>query len=397
MSDDLLCYRSEFPILDHTTYLISNSLGAMPRAVYDTMYGYAHTWATRGVRAWEERWWMLAAEVGDQIGALMNAPPGSVATHPNVTTCQAVVASCFDFAGKRRKIVHTDMEFPSVIYFWEAQRDRGARVHMVRTDDGITVPLERLLDAIDEETLLVPISHVFFRSASINNASAIIDKAQKVGAHVLLDTFQSLGTVPVDVRRLAVDFACGGVLKWLCGGPGTAYLYVRPDLGRTLEPRFTGWFAHDNPFGFEVGSIRYTNSAYRFMNGTTPIPALEAARPGLKIAGDAGIDRIREKSQRQTARLIELADRRGWTVNTPRDPEQRGGTVSIDMPQSEHVCRELLKRDILVDWRPKAGVRMSPHFYTADEELDTAIAAAGEIVNEATIAGHERSADPAGR
>ncbi len=358
----------------------------MPRAVFDAMQRYAETWATRGVRAWEECWWMLAAEVGDEIGALMNAPPGSMAIHPNVTTCQAVVASCFNFAGKRSKIVYTDMEFPSVIYFWEAQRDRGARVHMVKTDDGITVPLERLLDAIDEETLLVPVSHVVFRSASINDAAAIVDKAHQVGAYVLLDTFQSLGTVPVDVQRLGVDFACGGVLKWLCGGPGTAYLYVRPALGRQLQPRFTGWFAHENPFGFEVGAMRYTTSAYRFMNGTTSIPALEAARPGLKIVADADIGRIREKSQRQTARLIELAERRGWTINTPRDPEKRGGTVSIDMPHSQHVCRELLRRDILVDWRPGAGVRMSPHFYTVDEELERAIAAAEETVNARPVA-----------
>lgn len=388
MSDDLLRYRSEFPILERTTYLISNSLGAMPRGVADAMQGYADTWATRGVRAWEERWWMLAAEVGDQIGALMHAPPGSVATHPNVTTCQAVVASCFDFAGRRNKVVYTDMNFPSVMYFWEAQRARGARVHMVKTDDGITVPTERLLDAIDDETLVVPISHVIFRSAYVNDAAAIIDKAHRVGARVVLDTFQSLGTVPVDVQRLNVDFACGGVLKWLCGGPGTAYLYVRPDLGRTLAPTFTGWFAHEKPFGFEVGPIRYTtSSAYRFMNGTTPIPALEAARPGLTIVAAAGIDRIREKSMRQTTRLIELADRHGWKVNTPRNPAKRGGTVSIDMPHAEQVCRELLKRDILVDWRPNAGVRMSPHFYTRDEELDTAIAAVEEILSEHPVAG----------
>ena len=386
MSDDLLRFRSEFPILDRTTYLISHSLGAMPRGVFDAMRGYADTWATRGVRAWEERWWTLAADVGDRIGALMNAPRGSVATHPNVTTCQAVVASCFDLAGRRNKIVHTDLNFPSVIYYWEAQRDRGARVHMVKTDDGITVPTEQLLDAIDDETLIVPISHVIFRSAYIIDAAAIIDKAHKVGAYVVLDTFQSLGTVPVDVQRLNVDFACGGVLKWLCGGPGTAYLYVRPDLGRTLEPTFTGWFAHDNPFGFEVDAIRYTSSAYRFMNGTTSIPALEAARPGLTIVGAAGIDRIREKSTRQTARLIELADRRGWTVNTPRDAERRGGTVSIDMPHAEQVCRELLQRDILVDWRPKAGMRMSPHFYTADDELEAALDAAEEIVNQRPVA-----------
>jgi kynureninase len=380
MADDLLRYRSEFPILERTTYLISNSLGAMPRGVYDALHGYADTWATRGVRAWEERWWMLAAEVGDEIGALMHAPRGSVSTYQNVTTCQAVVASCFDFSGRRNKVVYTDMNFPSVMYFWEAQRARGARVHMVKTDDGITVPTARLLDAIDDETLLVPISHVVFRSAFINDAAAIVEKAHRVGAHVVLDTFQSLGTVPVDVQALNVDFACGGVLKWLCGGPGVSYLYVRPDLGRTLTPTFTGWFAHENPFGFETGPVRYTDPPYRFMNGTANIPALEAARPGLKIVAEAGIDRIRQKSERQTARLIELAEARGWTVNTPRDPARRGGTVSIDMPQSQEVCRELLQRDVLVDWRPKAGVRMSPHFYTDDRELDAAIGAVEAIL-----------------
>src|SRR6202795_5403436 len=165
MADDLLRYRSEFPILERTNYMISNSLGAMPRAVYDAMKGYADTWATRGVRAWEERWWMLAAEVGDEIGALMNAPKGSVSTHQNVTTCQAVVASCLDFSGKRNKVVYTDLNFPSVMYFWEAQQARGARVHMVPNDDAVHVNTERLLAAIDEDTLLVAISHVIFRSS----------------------------------------------------------------------------------------------------------------------------------------------------------------------------------------------------------------------------------------
>ena len=386
MPDDLLQYRSEFPILKRTTYLISNSLGAMPRGVYDAMRNYADTWATRGVRAWEERWWMLAAEVGDEIGALMNASKGTVSTHQNVTTCQAVIASCFDFSGKRNKVVYSDMNFPSVMYFWEAQRAYGARVHMVKTDDGITVPLERLLDAIDEHTLLVPISHVIFRSAYINDAKAIIEKAHRVGAHVVLDTFQSLGTAPVDVRALNVDFACGGVLKWLCGGPGVAYLYVRPDLGKKLEPKFTGWTAHHDPFAFEIGPIRYTDPPYRFMNGTPHIPSLEAARPGLKIIAEVGIQRIREKSKHQTARLIELAEKHGWRVNTPRDPDKRGGTVSIDMPDAHEVCRELLRREILVDYRPKAGVRMSPHFYNSDEELDRGIAAVEDILKDRPVA-----------
>jgi kynureninase len=386
MSDPLLRYRAEFPILERTNYLISNSLGAMPRGVYDAMRGYADTWATRGVRAWEERWWVLGAEVGDELGALMNAPRGSVSTHQNVTTCQAVVASCLDFSGKRNKVVYTDMNFPSVMYFWEAQRATGAQVHMVKTDDGVTVPTERLLDAIDEQTLVVPVSHVIFRSSFINDAKAIIERAHRVGAYVVLDTFQSLGSVPVDVQRLNVDFACGGVLKWLCGGPGVAYLYVRPDLGKKLQPRFTGWTAHQQPFNFEIGPIRYTDPPYRFMNGTPHIPSLEAARPGLTIISEVGVEKIREKSRRQTARLIELADQRAWRVNTPRDPEQRGGTVSIDMPDSQEVCGELLKREILVDWRPKAGVRFSPHFYTKDEELDVAISAVEDILKNRAMA-----------
>jgi kynureninase len=386
MADALLRYRPEFPILERSNYMISNSLGAMPRGVYDALHAYADTWATRGVRAWEERWWMLALEVGNELGALMNAPANSVSTHQNVTTCQAVVASCFDFSGKRNKIVYSDLNFPSVMYFWEAQWQYGARVNMVKTDDGIHVPTDRLLDAIDEQTLLVPVSHVIFRSAYINDARAIIEKAHKVGAHVVLDTFQSLGTVPVDVTALNVDFACGGVLKWLCGGPGVAYLYVRPDLGKKLEPKLTGWFAHQDSMAFQTGPIQYTDPPFRFMNGTTHIPALEACRPGLKIIREAAVSKIREKSQRQTARLVQLADQHGWRINSPRDPEKRGGTVSIDMPDSQQVCRELLSRDIMVDWRPKAGVRFSPHFYNTDEEVDLAIVAVEEILKERRVA-----------
>jgi kynureninase len=380
MPDDLLRYRSEFPILERTNYMISNSLGAMPKAVYDALQAYADVWSTRGVRAWEERWWMLAAEVGNEIGALMNAQKDSVSLHQNVTTCQAVVASCFDFSGKRNKVVYSDMNFPSVMYFWEAQRQYGAQVHMVKTDDGITVPTDRLLNAIDEHTLIVPISHVIFRSSYINNAKTIIDKAHKVGARVILDTFQSLGTVPIDIQSLGADFACGGVLKWLCGGPGVAYLYVRPDLGKKLEPKLTGWFAHKDSLAFATGPIHYADPPFRFMNGTTHIPAIEAARPGLKIIREVGVEKIRAKSKRQTARLIELADQQGWPVNTPRDPEQRGGTVSIDMPESQQVSRDLLARDILVDWRPNAGVRFSPHFYNSDAEVNAAMNAVAEIL-----------------
>jgi kynureninase len=243
------------------------------------------------------------------------------------------------------------------------------------------VNTERLLDAIDDETLIVPISHVIFRSAFIQDVAAIVEKAHRVGAYVLLDSFQSLGTVPFDVQHLNVDFCTGGVLKWLCGGPGTGYLYVRGDLAKKLEPGFTGWMGHRKPFDFEIGPNQYTDTIYRFTQGTPNIPALHAARPGVKIIAEAGLENIREKSKRQTALLIEMADQRGWRVNTPRDAERRGGTVSIDMPDAERVCTELLARDVLVDFRPKAGVRFSPHFYNADEELTKAIDAVDEVLS----------------
>jgi kynureninase len=353
--------------------MISNSLGAMPRGVEASLQHYAETWNTRGVRAWEEEWWMLASEVGDEIGALMNAAKGSVACLQNVTSCEATVASCLDFGGRRNKVVYSDLNFPSIMYFWEAQRGRGARVVMVPNDDTIHVNTERMLEAIDEETLIVPMSHVIFRSAFIQDVAAIVEKAHRVGAYVLLDSFQALGTVPFDVQQLDVDFCTGGVLKWLCGGPGTGYLYVRPDLAKALEPGFTGWMGHRNPFGFEIGRNQYTDSIYRFTQGTPNIAALHAARPGLKIIAEAGINDIRLKSKRQTAKLIEMADQRGWRVNTPRESERRGGTVSIDLPDAERVCGELNRRDVLVDFRPKAGVRFSPHFYNSDEELVRAI------------------------
>ena len=381
MSDPLLRYRSEFPILETSTYMISNSLGAMPRAVYDSLKLYADIWNTRGVRAWEEGWWDMAATLGDEIGSILHAPKGSVSLHQNVTTCEAVIASCFDFSGKRNKIVYDDLNFPSVMYFWEAQRARGARVHMVPTDDNITVPTQRLLDAIDEETLLVPISHVIFRSSYIQDVPAIVEKAHRVGALVVLDSFQATGTVPVDVQQFNVDFCTGGVLKWLCGGPGVGYLYVRPELARRLEPRFTGWMAHQDPFAFEVGPNKYAASPFRFMNGTPHVPSLYAASPGVNIIRDVGVENIRAKSQRQTQLLIDLADQHGWRVNTPRDPQRRGGTVVIDMPNSKEVAQELLRRDVLIDWRPKAGVRFSPHFYNTDQEIHTAIAAVEEILS----------------
>jgi kynureninase len=378
--DDLLKWRGEFPILDKTTYMISNSLGAMPRGVYEGMRAYADSWGQRGVRAWEEGWWDMAVGVGDKIAPLIGAGTGEISLHQNVTLIQAVISSCFDFRGPRNKVVMTDLEFPSIQYFYHEQRRNGARVELVPSNDSVRFDLDKFLAAIDETTLLVPISQVLFRSAYIVDAPAIIEKAHRVGARVILDVFQATGTIPIDVRGLGADFACGGVLKWLCGGPGVGYLYVREDLRPVLKPAITGWIAHQRPFAFETGAIDTRADSFRYLNGTPHIPALYACQPGLDILNKAGIGRIREKSMRMTARLFEGAKGRGWRVNTPENPAERAGTVSVDCPHAAEVSRELLAREILVDYRPKAGVRLSPHFYNREDECDLAITQIAEIL-----------------
>jgi kynureninase len=393
--DELLDWRREFPILDKCAYLISNSLGAMPRGVRDALAAYADAWSERGVRAWEEGWWDLAGKVADQISPLIGAAAGEISLHQNVTTTQAVIASCFDFRGPRNKVVMTDLEFPSVQYFYHEQRRHGARVELVPSGDAVRFDLARFLAAIDETTLLVPISLVLFRSSFIVNAEAIIEKAHRVGAFVVLDVFQAAGTIPVDVRALGADFAVGGVLKWLCGGPGVAYLYVRQDLRPRLRPALTGWLAHRQPFAFAAGAMDPRDDSYRFLNGTPHIPALYACQPGLAILNAIGSRAIREKSLQMTGRLGEEARRRGWRVNTPEDPRERAGTVSVECPHALEVSRELLARNILIDYRPQAGIRISPHFYNRDEESQLVLSEIDDILHTRAWEKHALAAEQA--
>jgi kynureninase len=378
--NDLLNLRSEFPILDNSTYMISNSLGAMPRAVYDSMRAYADSWGNRGIRAWEEGWWEMVVGVGDKIAPLIGAGAGELSLHQNVTTTQAIINSCFDYRGARNRIVMVEQEFPSVQYFYNEQRRHSARIETVSSADPIGIDLDKLLAAIDETTLLVPISQVLFRSSYIVNARAIIERAHRVGAYVILDVFQATGAIPLDVKNLEVDFAVGGVLKWLCGGPGVAYLYVREDLRAKLKPALTGWLAHRRPFAFETGAVDRREDSFGFLNGTPHIPALYACQPGLEIINKVGVRAIREKSLRMTSRILAGAKSRGWHVNTPEGAAERAGTVSVECPHASDVCQELVKRNILVDYRPKAGVRISPHFYNTESECDFTLQQMDEIV-----------------
>jgi kynureninase len=380
VGDDLARYRNEFPILEKAVYLISNSLGAMPKGAARGLAEYAEIWATRGVRAWEEAWWELAGVVGDRIGGIIGAPAGSVSMHENVTTAQAVVLSCFEPSRGRHKIVCSALDFPSLIYLYRAQAGYGFELEVVPGEPDLTVSVERLRDAIDETTLLAAVSHVLFQSAFVVDAAPLVEHAREVGAALVLDVYQSAGAVPLDVTALGVDFAVGGCLKWLCGGPGTAFLYTRPDRLPSLRPRLTGWFAHRDPFAFDPGPLQPRSGSGRMMNGTPAVPAYYAARAGLEIVAEAGVEAIREKSLRMTARLLELADRHGFPSAAPRDPRRRGGTVALAVPEALAVARALRARGFLVDYRVGVGIRVAPHFYNTFEELDRLMDEVARIV-----------------
>lgn len=367
--DSLLAWRQEFPILEHTTYMISHSLGPMPRRVTTAMQEFTEVWASRGIRAWEEGWWDMPVTCGNLIASIIGAPAGSVVMHQNVSICQAIIASCFSWSGKRNKLVTDGLNFPSNDYIYHGLERQGAEIVSVDSADGMTIPLDSILDAIDERTQLVSISHVAFRSSYLHDLAAITKRAHEVGAYIVADLYQSAGIVPLHVAELGVDFATGGSVKWLLGGPGAGYLYVREDLASRLEPAATGWAAHASPFEFASGAIDYAPGIRRFLNGTPNVPAMYSARSGYEIVNEIGVDRIREKSKRQTQMLISLADETGITVRSPRDPEQRGGAVILQVPKGKEVTAEMIRRQILIDFRPGAGIRIAPHFYTSDEEV----------------------------
>jgi kynureninase len=345
----------------------------MPRGVPDRLAEYVDAWAELGVRAWGSGWWEMPVTVGDGIAPLIGAGPGEVAMVPNVSLAHAAVVSALEYSPGRDTIVMTALDFPSVRYTVEALGERlGARVVVVPSDDGVGIAEDRLLAAIDDRTRLVAISHVLFRSAYVIDAMAVCRRAHEMGAVVALDAFHSVGVIPVDVRALGVDFLIGGVLKWLCGGPGACFLFASPSARDRFAPALTGWQAHARPFAFEE-TMEHTTGAFRWLSGTPAIPALYAASEGPRLVARAGVRQIRAKSLHQTELLIALADERGYAVRAPRDASRRGGTVAIDVPHAEEVSRDLLSRDILVDYRPNAGIRIAPHFYTADAEIASAI------------------------
>jgi kynureninase len=363
-------YRGRFPILAETTYLINHSLAAMPAAAEDRLAEYARMWGTRGIRSWGEGWWDMPLTVGDQVGRIIGARPGTTCMHQNVTVAVAVVLSCFPLEPPRNRIVYLEDEFPSVRYLLQAQP--GAEIEVVPD-------LDALLEAIDQRTLLVPLSHVLFKTAELQDVEAVQRRAEEVGAHVLLDAYQSAGAVPVEVEQSGVAFATGGSVKWLCGGPGAGWLYVRPDLIDELEPAFVGWQGHARPFAFEP-ELEYAEGIARFLTGTPNVPALYAATAGYDVIEEVGVEAIRRRSLGLTDLLIRLADEAEFEVTSQRDQARRGASVTIRVPGFEGVRKELAERQILCDFRPDVGLRLGPHFFNSEDELEHAIATIGEIL-----------------
>ena len=381
--DDLLEWRSEFPTVEATLHFISHSLGAMPRGVEEALRLYAQAWKSRGIRAWEESWMALPTEAGNLLAGIIGAAPGSITMYENVTMAQSVALSAIDFKPPRNRLVCTAEDFPSMLYLYEGLARRGAEIVRVPSRPGHTVEEAEILAAIDERTAIVAISWILFRSSYVMDAAAVVAHAHRAGAKVMLDAYQAVGSYPVDVGALGVDLLTGGSVKWLCGGPGAGYLYCDPKIAPALEPAITGWFAHEDPFAFDVGPTRRDAGARRFWTGTPGIPGFAAARPGYEIVSRIGVSRIREKSLRQTERMIAIADAMGYRVVSPRDAARRGGTVVLDVPKAETVCRALLASDVLLDFRPGVGLRLAPHFYTRDDEIDRVMKRVGEEVRRA--------------
>src|SRR4051794_11366833 len=385
--DELLAYRDRFPILRDTVYLINHSLAAMPAAAEDNLLEYARMWRERGIRSWGEGWWEMPVTVGDQLARIMGGAPGTIVMHQNVTVAEEVVLSCFREAtlkhpGVRNRVVYEEANFPSVRYLYQAQPD----LEVVAVEDD-----RAIVDAIDERTLLVPISHVLFKNAEIQDVEPIVRRAHEVGAYVVLDAYQSAGVVPFDVTALDVDFATGGSVKWLCGGPGAGWLYVRPDLAERLEPTFVGWQGHARPFAFEP-ELEYAPGVARFLTGTPNVPALYAASAGYDVIEEVGVERIRESSLQQTSLLIELLDDAGFEVGSPREPDRRGGTVLVHTPDDAAVHRALGEQGIVCDFRPGAGIRLGPHFYNSEDELRQTVEQLSAIVESGVYERHAGSA-----
>lgn len=381
MTIDFPSFRDEFPVLERKAYLISASLGPVSKRARSNLQEYMDVWEAEGAPdpVWMDHIFPQMGKLKDTFGALVGAVREELAITVNVSLALAAVMSCIDFS-KRRKIVLSELDFPTDGHVALAHQRRGAEVVFLRSSDGLTVPLEAYEEAIDEDTALVIVNRVLYRTSALLDAKEICRMAREAGAWSMVDDFHGAGIVPVDVHDLGCDFYTTGVLKWLCGGPGLTFLYARRDLIPSLEPLVTGWFATSDPFSFDLQHLAYHGTARRLEHGTPAAPIAFIAQGGLDIIAEVGPANIRRRQQDLIDYLMAAADEAGLPVRTPRDRDARGGMVNVGVgKEAEKVCHALLDRDVCTDFRGD-GIRVSPHFFNAEEDIDRLFAALREIL-----------------
>lgn len=361
--------RDDFPILATSTYLVSHSMGAAPLQARSALDAYWSDWAADGPEAWE-RWLPRIAEIADGIGAIVGAPAGSTFLGPNVSVLQAAIATCIDFRSRRNEVVYESLQFPSITYVWREWERYGAVPRVVASDDGRSVATERIVAAITEKTAIAVISHAYYVSGALADIRTIQARCRDTGALLCVDAYQTTGIYPYDAVEWDLDLVTGGSHKWLCGGPGCGWIYLKPSLLERFRPAVTGWMAHARPFAFEAAPTVYAPSMYRFGHGTPTIPGYVVAEPGHAMIRSLGVGRIREHNVRLTQKIVAMALERGLRVNSPLEPERRTGWIAIDFEGAEEACRRLIERRVFVDYRPGCGIRIGPHFYTDDVEID---------------------------
>ncbi|HEX5274269.1 MAG TPA: aminotransferase class V-fold PLP-dependent enzyme [Candidatus Rubrimentiphilum sp.] len=370
--------RDRFPILETSTYLVSHSMGAAPRGAKAALEQYADEWQAEGPQAWE-LWLPRIAEIADGIGAIVGAPAGSIFLGPNVSVLQAALATSLRFETPRNEVVYEALQFPSLTYVWSEWQRFGAQPRIVPSDDGRTVPAERIIGAITERTAIAVLSHAYYISGALCDVRAIQAHCRKTGTLLCVDAYQTTGVYPYDVTEWDLDIVTGGSHKWLCGSAGCGWIYVKPELRERFEPAVTGWMAHARPFSFEPAPMVWAPSMYRWGTGTPTIPGYMAAKPGHDLIREVGVPQIRAHNVRLTTLIAERALERGLHVNTPLEAEKRTGWIAIDFPGSQQAYGELIARRNFVDYRPGCGIRIGPHFYTTDDEIGAFFEALDEI------------------
>ena len=375
-------YREEFPVLQKKAYLISASLGPVSNRAKRYLQEYMDGWEEIGAPEpfWFGRIFPQIREVKGLYANLIGADPDELAITTNVTMALSSILSCLDLTGERNRIVLTELDFPTNGHVSLAHRRRGAEVVFLKSEDGLTVPTDAFAEAIDERTALVMINRVLYRSSALLDVKEICRLARQAGAWSVIDDFHGAGIVPIDVHDVGCDFHTTGVLKWLLGGPGLTFLYARRALLPSLEPAIAGWWSQREPFGFRSTELDYHPTARRFETGTHPAPISFIARGGLEIISEVTPERIRARQHELQEHLISRADAAGLPVRTPRDPSTRGGVVNIGVgEQATKIAEALYERDVCVDSRGD-GIRVSPHFFNTEEDIDRLFEALSAIL-----------------